>query len=305
MTLGAGTAAQPHPIGVSTWLWTSPLTDAAVAELAPRVRGWGFDTIELPIEDPGDWDPGRTTALLHDLGLRVTTCAVMTPTRDLSDADAATRRATVDYLRRCVEIAAAVGARVVAGPMYAPTGRCWRVDPGERARLLARVADGLRPVAEHAGSVGVRLALEPLNRYETSLVNTVEQALELIGRVDLPSLGLCLDTFHLHIEEKDPAAATRAARGHVAHVQACGTDRGTPGSDQFGWDTFLDALDDAGYAGPLCIESFAAGNEALARAASIWRPLASSADALALDGLAFLRGTIAARRAVAGTATDG
>jgi D-psicose/D-tagatose/L-ribulose 3-epimerase len=304
MTLGAGTAAQPQSIGVSTWLWTSPLTDDAVAELAPRVRRWGFDTIELPIEDPGDWDPGRTTVLLGDLGLGATTCAVMTPSRDLSVGDAATRRATVDYLRRCVDVAAAVGASVVAGPMYAATGRCWRVDAGERAALLARVADGLRPVAEHAGSVGVRLALEPLNRYETSLVNTVEQGLELIGLVNLPSLGMCLDTFHLNIEEQDPAAATRAARGHVAHVQACGTDRGTPGSDQFGWDAFLDALDDAGYAGPLCIESFAAGNEALARAASIWRPLAASADALAVDGLAFLRRTITDRRAAA-AATDG
>jgi D-psicose/D-tagatose/L-ribulose 3-epimerase len=281
-------------VGVSTWLWTSPVSDDDLARLAPMVAGWGFDIIELPIEAPGDWDPGRAAALLGRLGLGVTTCAVMTPDRDLSTDDAAVRRETAGYLRRCVDIAAAAGATVVAGPMYAPVGRVWRADAGERARAIARVAEGLRPVADHAASAGVRLALEPLNRYETSLVNTVEQALEVVDLVGSPALGVCLDTFHLNIEEKDPAAATRAVAGHVAHVQACGTDRGTPGEDRFDWSAFLAALRAADYDGPLCIESFTAENAALARAASIWRPLAASPDALAVDGLAFLRQALAA-----------
>ena len=79
------------------------------------------------------------------------------------------------------------------------------------------------------------------------------------------------------------------AAGHIAHVQACGTDRGTPGADQFAWDRFAGALSDASYGGPVCIESFTAHNAAIARAASIWRPLATTQDALAVDGLAFLR----------------
>jgi D-psicose/D-tagatose/L-ribulose 3-epimerase len=283
-----------NPIGVSTWLWTSPLSDGELARLAPLVRGWGFDLIELPIEQPDDWDPGRAAATLRQLGLGATACAVMTPERDLTTSDQAVRQATGDYLRRCVDIAAAVGSPVVAGPMYAPVGRVGRTDAAERATMVERVAEGLRPVAEHAQSLGVRLALEPLNRYETSLVNTVDQALEIVERVDSPGLGVCLDTFHMNIEEKDPAAAVRAAGDRIAHVQACGTDRGTPGSDQFGWDAFCAALLDAGYDGPVCIESFTVDNASLARAASIWRPLAPSADALATDGLAFLSRTLTA-----------
>ena len=278
-----------NPIGVSTWLWTSPLTDRDLDRLAPRVAGWGFDVIELPIEQTGDWDPGRAAALLQGHGLGATTCAVMTPDRDLSASDAEVRKSTGAYLRRCVEIAAAVGSPVVAGPIYAPVGRLWRVDATERPALLARVAEGLRPVADYAQSLGVRLALEPLNRFETSLINTIAQALDVVELVNSPGLGVCLDTFHLNIEEKDPAAAVRAAGRHVAHVQACGTDRGTPGLDQFGWGRFNAALADVGYMGPVCIESFTADNASLARSASIWRPLAASADALALDGLAFLR----------------
>lgn len=278
-----------NPIGVSTWVWTSPLTDADLDRLVPKVSGWGFDIIELPIEQPGDWDPARTADLVAEAGLGTTTCAVMTPDRDLTTADRALTSSTQDYLRQCIDIAAAVGSPVVGGPIYAPVARVWQLDPDDRRLTIARLIEALRSVADHADRHGVRLALEPLNRYETSLVNTVEQAMDIVAGVDSPSLGVLLDTFHMHIEEKDPAAAARTAAGHIAHVQACGTDRGTPGADRFEWDRFAEALADASYKGPICIESFTAHNAAIARAASIWRPLAATQDALAVDGLAFLR----------------
>jgi D-psicose/D-tagatose/L-ribulose 3-epimerase len=192
-------------------------------------------------------------------------------------------------------VAAAVGSGVVAGPMYAAVGRLWRLDEGERPAVLDRVAAGLRPVADVAGERDVKLAVEPLNRYETSLINTVEQGLELLEAVDHEACGLLLDTFHMNIEEKDPAAAARTAGERIAHVHACGTDRGSPGADAFDWPPFLAALSEAGYDGPLCIESFTAANEVIATAASIWRPLAASPDALAGDGLRFLRTALADR----------
>ena len=117
----------------------------------------------------------------------------------------------------------------------------------------------------------------------------------MVERIDSPKCGVALDTFHMNIEEKDPAAAIRSARGKVAHVQVCGNDRGAPGNDHTDWPAILDALDAANYRGPLCIESFSAGNMSLARAASIWRPLERSQDAIATDGLAFLTGLLARR----------
>jgi D-psicose/D-tagatose/L-ribulose 3-epimerase len=129
--------------------------------------------------------------------------------------------------------------------------------------------------------------------------------MEVVDRVDSPALGLCLDTFHMNIEEKDPAAAVRLAGGKIAHVQACGTDRGAPGADQFGWSGFVDALADTGYRGSVCIESFTGENDAIARAASIWRRLAPSQDRLATDGLAFLRSILAPLGTSARSATGG
>jgi len=284
-----------NPVGANAWIWASPITDAEIAELAPRVAGLGFDLIELPVEEPGAWDPARAAELLASAGIDAGVCCVMPPGRDLAVADRAVVTETVDYLRHCVDVAVRVGSGVVAGPMYAPVGKVWRLDGDDRREAIARVAEGLRPVAEHAAERGVSLAVEPLNRYETSLVNTVEQGLELIEAVDHQACGLLLDSFHMNIEEKRPAAAVRAAGERISHVHACGTDRGAPGADDFDWPGFVAALREAGYSRPLCIESFTADNEVIATAASIWRPLAPSPDVLARDGLRFVREALSTR----------
>ncbi|MBK1786420.1 sugar phosphate isomerase/epimerase family protein [Prauserella cavernicola] len=282
-----------HAIGVNTWVWTSPLTDESLAELAPKVAGAGFDVLELPVENLDDWKPADTATLLSDLGLGATMTLVMAPGRELVRADPATITATQDYLRGCVDLAAEIGSAVVAGPAYASVGRTWRMTEAERAACVAELRDNLAPVAEYAAAAGVAVGVEPLNRYETSLLNTVAQTLEAIE--GLPSCGIALDVYHQNIEETDVPAAIRSAAGRIAHVQVCGNDRGTPGRDHLDWPALVAAFGDAGYTGPLCIESFTSHNQSIATAASIWRPLAPSQDALAFDGLAFLREVIAAQ----------
>ncbi|SDL63743.1 D-psicose/D-tagatose/L-ribulose 3-epimerase [Glycomyces sambucus] len=272
-------------IGVNTWVWASPLDDEALALLAPRVRDWGFDTIELPVESPGDWDAARAAGLLERLGLAATVVLVMGPGRELVSAPAETVAATQDYLRRVVDAAVAVGSPVIAGPAYASVGRTWRVE--DRAAAYEELRANLRPVAEYAAERGVTVAVEPLNRYETSLLNTVDQALEALD--GLPGTGLALDVYHMNIEETDLPAAIARAAGRIAHVQVSANDRGAPGADHLDWPAILAALDAAGYAGPLVIESFTAHNATIATAASIWRPLAPTQDAIAVDGLTFLR----------------
>ncbi|MFG1679316.1 sugar phosphate isomerase/epimerase family protein [Nonomuraea sp. NPDC049269] len=272
-------------IGVNTWVWVSPLTDDDLARLAPRIAGWGFDVIELPVEQPGDWNPDKAAAVLAEHGLAASVVLVMPPGRELVAASPETVRDTQDYLRHCVDVAVTVGSPVIGGPAYASVGRTWRLSPDERRAVYAELRERLRPVLDYAAEHGVRLAVEPLNRYETSLVNTVEQALDALPE----DCHLALDTYHMNIEEKDPAQAVRVAADRIAHVQVCGTDRGTPGADRFDWPGFTRALHDVGYRGPLVIESFTAYNQTIATAASIWRPLAKSQDALAVDGLAYLR----------------
>ena len=276
-------------IGVSTWLWRSPLRDADLVELAPRIRGWGFDVVELPVEELDDWDAAAARVLLDDLGLGATVCLVMGEGRELVDTDDATVRRTQDYLRGVVDTAAAVGARVIGGPAYSSVGRTWRLGPDEHREACQRWAEALAPVAEHALQAGVRIAVEPLNRYETSFLTTVGQVLEAVADLPVEAVGVLLDSYHMNIEEQDLAATVAAAGPRIAHVQVSATDRGTPGRDHLDWPGFVAALRGAGYDGPLCIESFTPDNATIATAASIWRPLAESQDDIAVDGLAFLR----------------
>ena len=276
-------------IGVNTWVWASPLTDATLPALARRVADLGFDAIELPLEQAEDLTVPAVRAVLDDTGLAPYVVGAMAPGRNLVAARAAEVSETQDYLRSCVDLAAGIGAPSVCGPFYAETGRVWRMDDTERRETYAEWRSNLSPVVDHAAAAGVAIGIEPLNRYETSLVNTVEQALTGLDGLLGAALGLALDTYHLNIEERSSADAVRAAGRHLVHVQVSGSDRGAPGGDQIDWQALLDALDEVGYDGPLDIESFTPDNDVIARAASIWRPLASSPDALAADGLAHLR----------------
>lgn len=278
----------PRLIGVNTWVWTSPLRDDSMAELAAKAAAFGFDAMELPLENPGDWDAARACDVLDAHGLTPVVIGAMGPGRSLVSR-AGDVAATQDYLRACLRAARTLGATRVAGPFYAPTGVTWRMDADERDAVVAELRENLRPLADDAAESGIRLAVEPLNRYETSVINTVEQGLEALAPLLGDGLGLALDTYHLNIEEKRPADAIRTAGGAIAHVQVCGSDRGTVGDDHTDWPGTLAALDDAGYDGVLGLESFTGENATIAVAASVWRPLAASQDALAARSLAYLR----------------
>jgi D-psicose/D-tagatose/L-ribulose 3-epimerase len=278
-------------LGISTWVWTSPATTAVLERLIPHIAGLGYDVVELPVETEGQFDVERVREVARESGVALSVCAVIGPGRDLLLPDEAP--AGIAYLQECIEVAARVGSPAVAGPLYSAVGRCWRASAEEREADLERLAPTLRALGDYAAARGVKLGLETLNRFETSFLNTTEQALELIRRVDHPSVGLALDVFHLGIEEKSPGDALRAAGRHLVHLQVAENDRGTPGTGHLPWADVAAALREIGYDGRVVIETFSDRVEAIARAAAIWRPLAPDSDTLAREGLAFLRSLLA------------
>ena len=137
------------------------------------------------------------------------------------------------------------------------------------------------------------LCVEPLNRFETSFMNLAQQAIDVVDRVDHPACGILLDTFHMNIEERSIGEAIRAAGARLKHLHGCENDRGAPGSGHVPWNEVRDALRAVNYDGPVVIESFTSKVKTIARAAAIWRPFAATQDALAEDGLRFLRQLLA------------
>lgn len=272
--------------GLNALLYTAEFTPQHL-DLIPKVAETGYDGIELPFINLECLDAPAIRRALEAAGIGATACAVLVPGTSLISEDDTERQAAAQRLRQCIDLAAEMGAEAVAGPLYAPVGQ-----QAGRRRTDAewgRAVEGLGAAAEHAAAAGVSLAIEPINRFETYFLNTARDALALLEAVDHPSLFVQVDTFHANIEEKDTAAAIRACGSRLGHVHASENDRGTPGTGQVCWDAVFAALREVGYDGWVTIESFATDIAELCAAAAIWRDIYDSTEALAKEGLAFLR----------------
>lgn len=247
-----------------------------------------YDVVEFPLEEPGSFDYEWARNLLADHDLGASVVVAMTEDRNLLHDNEAVRVNARAYVRDCIDAADAIGADRVVGPLYSAVGRTWPTTDEERDRLEQMLVSQLQELSAYAADRSVRLCVEPLNRFETSFLNTAEQALGVVERVDHPACQLLLDTFHMNIEEASLSAAIREAGDRLGHFHACANDQGTPGAGHIEWDTVAAALADVGYDDQAVIESFTPAVESIARAAAIWRPLATDQDVLAADGVQFL-----------------
>ncbi len=274
--------------GASTWLWTSPFSSDQV-KILENIAALGFKAVELPVEDPSLIDAAALVPVLRDLGLKPHVCGVFGPGRDISSPDAAERARTRDYLAECFSMAETLGTGFVFGPMYAQVGKARQLSEDDRKREWDLAVSELRTVCKDAASRGLSIALEPINRFETDMVNSVSDALRMIRDIDHPSARIMIDSFHMTIEESDIGAAIRSAGKDLIHVQVSENHRGVTGTGLTPWTEFRDALHDIGYQGSVVIESFTPENRDLAAAVCIWKRFTSTQDEFASRGLAFLQ----------------
>ena len=274
--------------GVSTWLWTSPFNRETVA-LFPKIKSFGYDAVEIPVEDPSLIDLDLVKRAMADQGLKTIICGAFGPTRDLTHEDPAYHQTCFTYLDSCLEISSELGAGFVAGPMYSAVGKARLVAPEQRKVEWDRAVSNLRKVCRRAGEFGLDLAIETLNRFETDLINTSEDLMRLIGDINEPQAKAVLDGFHLNIEEPDLESAIRRVGDKLIHVQVSENYRGTPGTGQTNWAAWKRGLEAMNYRGTISIESFTPQVKELAGAVCIWKPLVPSQDGFAKDGLEFLK----------------
>ena len=272
--------------GVTTYIWTLEFNLSHLA-LLPRIKEAGFDGVEMPLFRPQGFPATEMRRGLEANGLECTASAVLLDGNNLISEDADVRRRTRSHLKDTIEAAAEAGARIIAGPIYSPVGYL----PGRR-----RTSDEWRWAVEGYQTLGdvlsanqVSLAIEPLNRFETFFLNTAADAAALCDEVDHPNVGILFDTFHANIEEKDIAAGYRRLGKHLKHVHTCENDRGTPGSGHVEWSAVFQALRDMRYDGWLVIEGFSFTLGDLSAAACLWRDIEVTPEAIAFEGLKFLR----------------
>jgi D-psicose/D-tagatose/L-ribulose 3-epimerase len=277
--------------GINTFLFTSPFTNKST-KLLPQFKRWGFDTIEIPVEDPSHIDPAHVKRELDKNGLVCgSVCACMGPDRDLRGTPEQ-QKTGLDYMTKLIDQMVVLDCPSLIGPVYSAVGRADAVPPAEYKKQWRDVVKNLKTLCKHAERNGKQVCLEPLNRFETDFINTCDQALKMVKDVGSKALTLHLDTFHMNIEEKNQAAAIRKAGKLLKHFHACGSDRGTPGNDHIDWKPIAAALKSIGYKGDVVIESFTTDVKVIARAAAIWRRMEPTRDEIAVKGLKFLKKTL-------------
>ena len=272
--------------GMNLLLWTTEVTDAHWP-IFERLKAIGYDLVEVPVFETSDLAGyARLGERLRALGLTPHAVTALGPDANIAAPDPALRAAGEAKLRAMVDCAAALGAPTLSGPIHSAlgvfTGR--GPDPAE----LARSAEILARIAAHGRPAGVRLAIEPLNRFECYLLNDLASAAAFARRV-APDAGVLYDTFHAHIEEKDVAAAIAADADRIALVHVSENDRSTPGRGQVRWRENFAALKAAGYQGPLIVEAFGLALPALSAATRIWRRMFDDEFTLAAEALAFMK----------------
>ena len=277
--------------GINTFLFTSPFTNDST-KLFKTFKKWGFETVEIPIEDPSHIDPAYVKSELDKNGLVCgSACACMGPDRDLRGTPEQ-QKTGLDYMMKLIDQIVTLDCPSLIGPVYSAVGRADAVPAEEYKQQWQTVVNNLRILCEYAQKRGRQVCLEPLNRFETDFINTCNQGLKMIQEVGSPALKLHLDTFHMNIEEKDQGAAIRKAGKHLGHFHACGSDRGTPGNDHIDWKPIAAALKAIKYKGDVVIESFTSDVKIIARAACIWRKMEPTRDEIAVKGLKFLKKTL-------------
>jgi len=274
--------------GVSTWLWTSPFTTETI-ELFPKIKSMGYDAVEIPVEYPELIDAKIVKAALQQNGLSAIVCGAFGPSRDLTHEDSSVHESCFQYIVQCLELCNEWDAKFLAGPMYSAVGKARMVSQEQRKIEWERAVTNLHKVSKLAHERGLEIALEPLNRFESDMINTAEDVMRLIHDVNHPAAKVLLDGFHMTIEEQNIEQAFTTVGDKLIHVQVSENNRGIPGTGLTPWPSFKKGLSKINYQGVVSIESFTPEIKELAGAVCIWKNLAPSQDGFAQDGITFLK----------------
>lgn len=274
--------------GIHSLLFSETFTTEQIP-LLEKCKNMGFDAVEIIPFDPDSFPAKQVGQTAADLGLTINTGYGMPVECNVISPDPKVRQKGVDLSKKLVDLSVEAGAEVFGGAVYAGWGYLSGKMRTEDEWKWG--VDSFRQTAEHAQKCGdLVLGIEPLNRFESHLINIASDAVKFIQDVGLPNVKVHLDTFHMIREEDNMPAAVRATGKHIGYVHACENQRGIPGTGMVPWAEFFKALKDTGYDRCITIESFDPDMESIAKLCCIWRKLADSPEQLASEGLKYLKG---------------
>jgi len=274
-------------LGIHSFVWTGGQTQEGLEMALRKSAEHGYRTIEFAYLRPEKFNLGQLSKLAQSLDVEIGVTMGLPLDRDISSEDAATVKAGKAMLADAVRAVRDIGGNKLGGILYSahtkynrqPTKRGWD-------NSVAVIAE----TAELAKSCGVDLVLEVVNRFETNLLNTTAQGLKFIQDTGSDHVLLHLDTFHMNIEEANPAAAIRLAGGKLGYFHIGESNRGFLGDGVIDFDLMFDALLDIDYRRDIVFESFSTAvvDEGLSLACAIWRDTWTDNDPLAAHAKKFI-----------------
>jgi len=280
-------------VGMNLLLWSDNPNFTEHGQLVDKCKQTGFDGVEFNVGLITDLEECRRFgAHAHELGLDVTTVGVF----DLSECnpispDAALRKASYSVFKNYIDRTLAFGAKLICGPFFQALGYFSGARPTQQEWEWS--VEAMRPGFEYAREKGVTVAVEPLNRFEVYLINTVQTAVDYVKEFDMDNVGLLVDTMHANIEELNIAESYRKALPWIKHVHISENDRGIPGTGHACGQEIFDVFKQGDYKGYMTIEAFNLGAPSFTGALHLWRTFAPSDDQLAKQGHDYIRKCLA------------
>ena len=272
-------------VSVSTYYWIDDWARQQT-EVFAMTKDIGFDGIEISLYAQPDIDPAHMKREAESCGLEILVSTGVPAHADPSSPDPAIRAASVDYLTSCLQATFDMGSTLLGGLTYSP----WMLFPPDADPVVGRemVVDSLGQVAVAAQDLGVTLCIEPVNRFETYVLNTAAQAAEVVDAIGSERVAVQMDAFHMNMEERSPADSIRALGRRLGHMQVADNDRSVPGVGSIDFGQIGTALDDIGYEGWIGLETFPHPGTGVGNDTFTWRPLVNDLRADAVAGLAVI-----------------
>ena len=276
-------------VGMNLLLWSDNANYKEHSHLLDFCREVGFDGVEFNVGVVHDAeDCVKFGEHAKELGLDVTTVATFDPSVcNPISPDPAMRAKVFPEFKRCIDLSIALGSKLICGPLFQGLGYFSGARPTQQEWDWS--IETMRPCFEYAQSKGITVAVEPINRFECYLLNTVADGVRYVKEINLDNVGLLVDTMHSNIEELDMAKSYREALPYIKHVHISENDRGVPGTGHACGKEIFEVFKEGGYDGYLTIEAFNLGAPSLMGALHLWRTFAPSDDDLARDGCKYIR----------------